>query len=91
MIKAMNFIRCTCDVCKRAWDIKEEAEMPLVKVVLPMSRCDETGRYIGNTISEVEMCGDCEKELLKILQQHYRMRYVDWGGVEAERKEDKRI
>ena len=90
MIKKMSFTRCTCDVCKRAWDIENGAKTPLMKVCLPMNYYDETGRYICDTTAEVEMCKTCERELLKVLEQHYRMRYVEWSGVEVDRKEDER-
>ena len=86
MTEEVTFQRCTCDICKKIYEIKENEKNPLHVIYLPMDYCDENGSFESISSLKVEVCEGCFKDIYSILTEHYKMRYIKYGGVTIEVK-----
>ena len=86
MIEVINLIRCTCDVCKRSFDVKKTEENPLKRLILPIKYYTETGSFSRVTTDNVDVCKDCLVQMETDLSEHYEMSSVAYGGVSIKRK-----
>ena len=81
MREEINVIRCTCDVCKKRFDVKNPVDNPLKELVLPMRWYDETGRFNRVKTEKVDVCRDCLEQMERALSEHYDMSTISYVGV----------
>ena len=86
MTETINLIRCTCDVCKKSFDVKKTEENPLKRLILPMRYYTETGSFVRITTDYVDVCKDCLEQMEKDLSEHYKISNIAYVGVEIKRK-----
>lgn len=87
MIKEINIIRCTCDICKTNFDIKDNEEIPLEKLRLPMKYYGESGGFISYITERIDVCEECLKQLEEDLSKHYDLSSAIYRGVRISKKE----
>ena len=85
MKEEMHFFRCTCDVCKKSFDVKKEEKSPLKELRLPMTYFSDTGS-VGITTEKIDVCDNCLVQMKDDLCEHYEMSVVAWGGTSIKRK-----
>ena len=82
----MNFIRCTCDICKKNVDVKKDEKSPMREISLPMNYYSETGSYMSTCVAKVDVCEDCLIQMKKDLCLFYDMANIAYEGVRISRK-----
>ena len=89
MRKDVKFIRFTCDVCKKNFDINEiqdTKDIPTKELVLPVKYYTETGSFVRVTTKKVDVCQECLEKMENDLSQLYDMSSIAYGGVNIKRK-----
>lgn len=89
MIEPVNLVRCTCDICKKQFEVKDESKNPLTRLILPMKYYSETGSFIKVSEDNVDVCDICKKRLENDLSEIYAMSTMCYRGVEISRKTSK--
>ena len=87
MKEAINVIRCTCDVCDKSFDVKEEKDNPLTELVLPMCSYDESGNFLKVSADKVDVCEVCLSQMEKDISEHYDISTMFYVGVKIKRKD----
>ena len=85
-MKTENIVKYVCDCCGKVEYVNAKDGSPLQQYRLPMKYYSETGRDMGLTNQEVDLCRDCLRDLEDVLSKHYELRCVAYYGVEMKRR-----
>lgn len=81
MVEEIRAKRCTCDICKKVYEVQEKEESPLTKLRLPVTSCDEYGSYEGVTVADVDVCAGCLNDIDNLLSNEYIFKNIRYGGL----------
>ena len=87
MVKRMELLRSTCDICKKKQDMTYgDAYKKIKKVSIPMKSYDEKGSYMKTIVEELSICEDCMEILEQDISKCYDMKSFAYVGIEIKRK-----